>query len=49
MKFFFTSIDTKDALEAKKKYQNKYNQNKVNDANVIVAIGGDGFLLKNFA
>ena len=46
MKFFFTSINTKEALEAKKKYQNKYGHNDTKEADVIIAIGGDGFLLK---
>ena len=46
MNFFFTSIDTKEAIEAKKKYQNKYGLNEINKADVIVPIGGDGFLLK---
>ena len=46
MKFYFTSINSKEALEAKKKYQDKYGYNDVKESNVIVAIGGDGFLLK---
>ena len=46
MKFFFTSIDTKEAIEAKKRYQEKYNHDHVKNADIIVAIGGDGFLLK---
>ena len=46
MKFYFTSVDTKKANERKKKYQDKYGNNKVKEADVIVAIGGDGFLLK---
>lgn len=46
MNFFFTSIDTKEAVEAKKKYQDKYGLNEINKADVIVPIGGDGFLLK---
>ena len=46
MNFFFTSIGTKEAVEAKKKYQNKYGLNEINKADVIVPIGGDGFLLK---
>ena len=32
MNFFFTSIDTKEAVEAKKKYQNKYGLNDINKA-----------------
>ena len=46
MKFHFTSVDIKKAIERKKKYQDKYGNNKVKEADVIVAIGGDGFLLK---
>ena len=46
MKIFFTSINSKEALEAKKKYQDKYGHNDTTKADVIVAFGGDGFLLK---
>jgi len=46
MKFYFTSISSKKALEVKKKYQDKYNQSQLIKADIIVAIGGDGFLLK---
>ena len=46
MKFNFTSINTKEAVEARKKYQDKYGNNEAKEADVIVAIGGDGFLLK---
>lgn len=46
MKFFFTSINTKKALEKRKKYQDKYGHKEAKEADVIVAIGGDGFLLK---
>ena len=46
MKFFFTSINTKEALKAKERYQNKYGHNEIKEADVIIAIGGDGFLLK---
>ena len=46
MKFFFTSIDTKEALETKKKYQDKYGQYEANESDVIGSIGGDGCLLK---
>ena len=46
MKLNFTSIDTKEALEARKKYQDKYGNSEVEEADVIVAIGGDGFILK---
>ena len=46
MKLFFTSINTEEAIKLKKKYQDKYGYNDVKESNVIVAIGGDGFLLK---
>ena len=46
MKFYFTSISSKKALEVKKKYQDKYNQSQLIESDIIVAIGGDGFLLK---
>ena len=46
MNFFFTSINSKEAQEARKKYQNKYGQSDIANADVIVALGGDGFLLK---
>ena len=47
MKFFFNSSDTKDALLAKEKFIRSYNQCEVEEADVIIPIGGDGFLLKN--
>ena len=46
MKFFFTSSNSTEAIKTKKKYQNKYGQNNAEDSDVIVPIGGDGFLLK---
>ena len=46
MKFYFTSVDAKKAIERKKKYQDKYGHNNSDDADIIIAIGGDGFLLK---
>ena len=46
MKFFFASTDTTEAEKAKKRYQDKYTQYSAEDSDVIVAIGGDGFLLK---
>jgi NAD+ kinase len=46
MKFFFTSTNSKEAEIANKKYQEKYGQYNVENADVIVSIGGDGFLLK---
>ena len=47
MKFFFNSSKSKEALNAKKKFVKKYGQYKLKDADVIVPIGGDGFLLQN--
>jgi len=47
MKFFFNSAETKEALSAKNKFIKLYGQNKVENADIIVPIGGDGFLLKN--
>ena len=47
MKFFFNSSDTKEALLAKEKFIKSYNQYKAKEADVIIPIGGDGFLLKN--
>lgn len=47
MKFFFNSSDNKEALEAKNKFINIYGQHESKDADIIVPIGGDGFLLKN--
>ena len=47
MKFFFNASKNKEAIEAKNKFINKYDQYKSKDADVIVPIGGDGFLLKN--
>ena len=47
MKFFFNASKNKEALDAKNKFINKYDQYESKDADVIVPIGGDGFLLKN--
>ena len=46
MKFYFTSSNTSKAIIAKKKYQDKYGQNNAENSDIIVPIGGDGFLLK---
>ena len=46
MKFYFTSSNSIEAIKIKKKYQAKYGQNTVENADIIVPIGGDGFLLK---
>ena len=47
MKFFFESLKSKEALIAKEKFINIYGQNNIENADVIVPIGGDGFLLKS--
>ena len=47
MKFFFNSSDLDDALLAKKKFIDTYGQYKADKADVIIPIGGDGFLLKS--
>ena len=46
MKLFFTSIITEQAKKAKKRYQDRYGEFSSNDCDAIIAIGGDGFLLK---
>ena len=47
MKFFFNSANNKEALRAQKIFIKKYGQHKPDKADIIVPIGGDGFLLKN--
>ena len=47
MKFHFTSSSSEEAINAEKKLINKYSQNDPKDADVIIPIGGDGFLLKS--
>jgi len=46
MKFYFTSSTFEEARNAKKNLTNKYSQHDPKDADVIIPIGGDGFLLK---
>ena len=46
MKFYFTSSNSREAITTKNKYQAKYGQNKAEKSDIIVPIGGDGFLLK---
>ena len=46
MKFHFTSSKSEEAINAEKMFINKYSQNVPKDADVIIPIGGDGFLLK---
>jgi len=47
MKFFFNSSESNEALLAKKKLIDFYGQNNIDEADVIIPIGGDGFLLKS--
>ena len=47
MKFFFNSSNNIEAIKAKNKLINKYGQHESKDADIIIPIGGDGFLLKN--
>jgi len=46
MKIHFTSSNSKEALSLKSKYCEHYNQANLREADVIVAIGGDGEMLK---
>ena len=46
MKFFFISSDSSEALSSKKKLMDVYGQNSVEKADVIIPLGGDGFLLR---
>ena len=47
MKFYFSNSKSKEAIEAKEYLVSKYGQNQPEDADIIVPIGGDGFMLKN--
>ena len=47
MKLFFISSDSIEALSAKKKLIGVYGQNSVEKADVIIPLGGDGFLLQS--
>ena len=47
MKFYFSNSKSKEAIEAKEYLVSKYGQNQPKDADIIVPIGGDGFMLKN--
>ncbi len=47
MKFYFDSSSSDEAVNAKDQYIKKYNQSKIEDADILVPIGGDGFLLKS--
>jgi len=46
MKIHFTSSNNKEAILLKKKYSALYDQSTLKEANAIVAIGGDGEMLK---
>ena len=47
MKIHFTSSNSKEALSLKSKYCELYNQANLREADVIVAIGGDGLHIDN--
>ena len=47
MKFFFDSLNSTEALNAKEKFVKIYGQEEAKNADIIVPIGGDGFLLKS--
>ncbi len=47
MKFYFNNSKSKEAIEAKENLVSKYGQNQPEDADIIIPIGGDGFMLKN--
>lgn len=47
MKFFFDSLNSGEALSAKDKFIKTYGQINAENADIIVPIGGDGFLLKS--
>ena len=47
MKFFFDSSNSNEAIAAKEKFIKEYRQHSAENADVIVPIGGDGFLLKS--
>ena len=44
---FFNSSESKEAIIAKKELIKKYGQNNAEKADIIVPLGGDGFLLKS--
>ena len=46
MKIFFISINNSNALEKKNRLVKLYNNSTVEECDIIVALGGDGFLLK---
>ena len=47
MKLAFTSFPLEKNLETKKELEKKYGTHKPEDADIIVALGGDGFVLKS--
>ena len=46
MRFHFISSENPEAKQALKKFKERYKQSKIEDSDVIIAIGGDGMLLK---
>ena len=47
MKFFFNSSESDEAINAKKEFIDIYGQCNVEEADVIIPLGGDGFLLRS--
>ena len=46
MRFHFISSENPEAKQALKKFKERYKQSKIEDSDAIIAIGGDGMLLK---
>ena len=46
MRFHFISSENPEAKQALKKFKERYKQSEIEDSDVIIAIGGDGMLLK---
>ena len=46
MRFHFISSENPEAKQALKKFKERYKQSEIDDSNAIIAIGGDGMLLK---
>ena len=46
MRFHFISSENPEAKKALKEFKERYKQSKIEDSDAIIAIGGDGMLLK---
>ena len=46
MRFHFISSENPEAKQALKKFKERYKQSEIDDSDAIIAIGGDGMLLK---